>query len=53
MKQTIEPIIIQKLGISGRIKDTHFGILLNGKPTILPNVDTLDDLLKRIDKKLF
>ncbi len=51
MRQTIEPIIIQKLGVSGRVKDTHFGILINGKPNILKNIDTLDELLLRIKHK--
>lgn len=50
MKKTIEPIIIQQLGISGRIKETYFGILINGKPNII-KVDTLEELLNKIKEE--
>jgi predicted phage-related endonuclease len=51
MRNTVEPILIQKLGVSGKVKDTHFGVLINGKPNILPNIDNMDELIQRIKQQ--
>lgn len=43
-----QPIIIHQLGVSGRVKETHMGVLIDGKPQILKGVHSLDELMKAI-----
>jgi hypothetical protein len=51
MRTTPEPLIIQKLGVSGKVKDTYFGIMKQGKPEIIKNIDNLDELMQIINSK--
>lgn len=46
MRNQSEPIVIHKLGSSGRVMETFFGILREDKPFIIKEADSLDDLMR-------
>lgn len=47
-RKKIEPIVIHHIGVSGRVKDTHMGVIIRGKPHVLPGIDTLDQVMTLI-----
>lgn len=48
MKKKAQPLIIHVLGLSGRVKDSHMGIMVDGKVHVLEDVENLDELVKKI-----
>jgi hypothetical protein len=48
MRKNVQPIVIQVLGASGRIKDLYMGILVDGNAKIINGIDTMEELLKFI-----
>jgi len=49
MKKTAQPVIVHVLGHSGRVRDSHMGILVDGEVKILNNVENFDELMKLIN----
>lgn len=43
-----EPVVIHKIGVSGRVKDTHMGVIIRGETKILHGIETLDQVLTLI-----
>jgi predicted phage-related endonuclease len=48
MQSKIEPVVIHKIGVSGRVKEAYVGVIVRGKTHIIENADTLDDVLHMI-----
>ena len=48
MKNKAQPLIIHVLGTSGRVKDSHMGLLVDGKVHLLEDVENFDELMKKI-----
>jgi hypothetical protein len=48
MKNKAQPIIIHVLGQSGKVKDSHMGILVDGNIKIIDNVENFDELVRFI-----
>lgn len=53
MKNNSEPIIIHKVGLSGKVKETYFGLMRNNKPEVIPNVDTFEELLIKLKSNMY
>jgi len=49
MRKKAKPIIVHVLGHSGRVIDSHMGILVDGEAKILPNIENFDELMKVIN----
>lgn len=47
-RRKMEPIVIHTIGISGKVKEAHMGVIINGTPHALPGVDTVDQVRNMI-----
>jgi predicted phage-related endonuclease len=48
MKKKAQPIIIHVLGQSGRVRDSHMGIMVDGKAFVLNDISNFDELMGKI-----
>lgn len=46
-------IVIHELGASGSVRETFFGVMLNGAPVVIPSVDSLEGAKEFVSKADF
>jgi len=50
-RKKVEPVIVHKIGVSGQVKDSFMGVMINNETHVIPGIDTLDQIRNLIKTK--